>query len=126
MATISLPQTKLIQKSTTTTSKSYPQAQQNAATNEWKELYDYYEDKVPVGAYPCLAELKTAGKSPAEARAWMEQNYRYNILKCSFSTEEKRKNRYLRLKKAIENGNTQFITPAILAEYHELEMEFGE
>ena len=34
MATISLPQTKSIQKSTTTTSKSYPQAQQNAATNE--------------------------------------------------------------------------------------------
>lgn len=126
MATISLPQTKSIQKSTTTTSKSYPQAQQNAATNEWKELYDYYEDKVPAGAYPCLAELKTAGKSPAEARAWMEQNYRYNILKCSFSTEEKRKNKYLRLKKAIENGNTQFITPAVLAEYHELEMEFGE
>ena len=126
MATISLPQTKSIQKSTTTTSKSYPQAQQNAATNEWKELYDYYEDKVPAGAYPCLAELKIAGKSPAEARAWMEQNYRYNILKCSFSTEEKRKNKYLRLKKAIENGNTQFITPAVLAEYHELEMEFGE
>ena len=70
MATISLPQIKSIQKSTTTTtSKSYPQAQQNAATNEWKELYDYYEDKVPAGAYPCLAELKTAGKSPAEARA---------------------------------------------------------
>ena len=69
MATISLPQTKSIQKSTTTTSKSYPQAQQNAATNEWKELYDYYEDKVPAGAYLCLAELKTAGKSPAEARA---------------------------------------------------------
>ena len=35
MATISLPQIKSIQKSTTTTtSKSYPQAQQNAATNE--------------------------------------------------------------------------------------------
>lgn len=126
MATINLPQSKSIQKSTTTTSKSYPQAQQNAATNGWKELYDYYEDKVSVGAYQCLAALKVEDKSPAEARAWMEQNYRYNILKCSFSTEEKRKNRYLRLKKAIENGNTQFVTPAVLKEYNELKMEFGE